>query len=222
MVARLPAWGLLGAAAVLLALTIWRAWPRVAAAGFACVFAALLVTPAIWSGLSTLNSSANQSLPAAYTGRQSNPPNGGGLQINQTLLSFLQANTKDTKYLMAVPSAMQGADYVLATGRPVLYLGGFMGQDKVVTTADLARMVANGELRYIYWDGNGRNGFGGQTAQSDITAWVLAHGKPVRGYETQTQNAGAPDGTATGGVAGRGGLAGGNMQVTLYDLRPAA
>ena len=32
------------------------------------------------------------------------------------------------KYLMAVPSSMQGSDYVIATGRGVLYLGGFDGK----------------------------------------------------------------------------------------------
>jgi hypothetical protein len=49
------------------------------------------------------------------------------LQVSQALLDYLEEHTQDITYLMAVPSSMQGADHVLATGRPVLYLGGFMG-----------------------------------------------------------------------------------------------
>ncbi len=186
--------------------------------GFACIVAAMLITPGIWSGLTTLNSSENQSLPAAYDGRSAGPVNRGGLQVNQALLNYLQANTQGMKYLMAVPSSMQGADYVLATGRPVLYLGGFMGQDKVETSASLEQMVADGELRYIYWDGRG-GGFG-PGGQSDISAWVSNTCMPVQGFDTTTRNSGAPDGTAgqAGGAFSRG-L--GAMQVTLYDCKSA-
>ncbi|MGB8645375.1 MAG: glycosyltransferase family 39 protein [Anaerolineae bacterium] len=189
---------------------------RLTAAGFACIVAALLVTPGVWSGLTTLNSSANQSLPAAYDGRSSGPANRGAAQVNEALLNYMEANTQNMKYLMAVPSSMQGSDYVLATGRPVLYLGGFMGQDRVETAADLQRMVANGELRYIYWDGRGGNGFGmrGNGSQSDISTWVTSACHPVQGFDTATQNQGAPDGT--GGGFGNPGFRGG-MQVSLYD-----
>ena len=45
----------------------------------------------------------------------------------QALLDHLEQHTQDSIYLMAVLSAMQAGDYVLATGHPVLYLGGFMG-----------------------------------------------------------------------------------------------
>ena len=140
--------------------------------------------------------------------------NRGGLQINQALLNYLESNTQDTTYLMAVPSAMQGADYVLATGRPVLYLGGFMGQDKVESSASLAQMVAEGKLRFIYWGGQG-GGFG-PGGQSDISSWVTNTCTPVQGFDAATRNSGAPDGTAaqTDGPFSRGA---GDMQVTLYD-----
>jgi hypothetical protein len=103
----------------------------------------------------------------------------------------------------------------LATGRPVLYLGGFMGNDPVVSGDDLARMVAVGELRYIYWNATGGNGFGGgDGSQSDISAWVNRSCMAIEDFDTLTQNAGAPDGT-TGVTNGRIGGPGG-MQVTLY------
>lgn len=205
-------------AALLAASAGWQA-RYASAAGFACVLAALLLTPGIWSGLTALNSSDNQSLPAAYSGQASGPANNGGLQINQALLDYLTANTQDVEYLMAVPSSMQGADYVIATGRPVLYLGGFSGQDKVVAAGELARMVADGELRYLYWNAGGGSGFGGQRGNpSDISAWVTGACTPVQGYDTATISAGAPDG-AQGGL-GNGGIplgGGRQMQMTLYD-----
>ena len=203
----------------------------VAMAGFACIIAALLITPGIWSVLTNLNASTNQSLPAAYSGGQASfgPVGRGGantrltgLQINETLLAYLEANTQGMKYLMAVPSSMQGADYVLATGRPVLYLGGFGGQDQVVTSADLAKMVADGELRFVYWNGpsGGLGGGPGQPVQSDISTWVTTSCKPVQGFDTATQNVGAPDGTGGAPNNDRDGFpGGGNLQVSLYDCR---
>ena len=145
--------------------------------------------------LTNLYVSSNQSLPAAYGGSSIGSATRGDLQINQNLLSYLEQNTEGVKYLMAVPSSMQGADYILATGRPVLYLGGFNGQDSVVSVSDLANMVKNSELRFIYWGGGGGGPNGGR---SDISSWVISSCKAVQGFDTTTQNSGAPDGTRTG------------------------
>ncbi len=196
--------------AVLLVVAASRRLRRIMLAGFITVIAALLITPGIWSALTTMNSSANQSLPSAYSGQPSGPANGGDVRVNWALLDYLEANTRDTKYLIAVPSSMQGSDYVLATGRPVLYLGGFMGRDQATTGDDLAQMVAAGELRYIYWNNDGGNGFGGGgDSQSSISAWVTSSCMAIEDFDTVTRNAGAPDGTS--GVGGPG-----DMQVTLY------
>jgi 4-amino-4-deoxy-L-arabinose transferase-like glycosyltransferase len=211
--------GLMGIGGALLIASSIRRWRGVAALGFSCVVVSLLITPTIWSGLTAMNPTANQSLPAAYAGQPSTPIYGGKLQLNSALLDYLQRHTQDTKYLMAVPSSMQGADYVLATGRPVLYLGGFMGQDQVVTPADLDRLAATGELRYIYWTANSRGGFGGGN-QAAITQWVTTHCRPVQGFDTATQNAGAPDGTSDGASRNGGGQfqGPGGMQITLYQV----
>ncbi len=206
--------GLFGVGAGLLLAAILRnGWGRLAQAGLACGVAAMLITPGIWSGLTVLNVSSNQSLPSAYNGQKSTQNQVGGLQYDQNLLSYLEAGTQGSKYLMAVPSSMQGADYVLATGRPVLYMGGFMGQDQVLTTEELAQLVNDGELRYIYW--GGRGGFGNQ--QSSISAWVASHCRTVSGFETTTQNFGAPDGTSGGDGRSRTNM--GAMQVSLYDCQ---
>jgi 4-amino-4-deoxy-L-arabinose transferase-like glycosyltransferase len=178
--------------------------------GFTLLTLSLFVTPAIWSALTALNPGNNLSLPSAYSGENSRPSNLGDVQVNPSLLAFLQENTTGNRYLMAVPSSMQGADYVLATGRPVLYMGGFSGQDRVVSLDDLIEMTASGELRYIYLSGGGGPGGG----QSEITAWVQTTCSPVEGFETTTRNFGTPDGTGNVGTPEN---QAGNMQISLYD-----
>ena len=86
-------------------------------------------------------------------------------------------------------------------------------------TSDLANMVKNGELRFIYWGGGGGGPNGGR---SDISSWIVSSCRAVQGFDTTTQNAGAPDGTRTG--ASNSNITqnfapgpGGDMQVTLYD-----
>lgn len=194
-------------------------WPGqvLSGLGLAALVASLFLTPAAWSALTMLNSSSNQTLPAAYSGASSGPNGNGGLQIDQSLLSLLTANTKDMKYLMAVPSSMQGADYIIATGRPVLYLGGFSGQDNVETTDSLAQLVSSGQLRYIYLGGRGGRGPGGNT-QTDLTTWVTTNCAPVQGYATASLSAGAPDGIQ-GGLTNGGGFGGQQMQLDLYDCQ---
>ncbi len=208
-----PAIAVLLTGAVLLGTAAYRNWHRVALAGFSCVVAALLVTPGIWSVLTSMDPSTSQMLPAAYSG-QSLRGFGGMMSFGQAdrgqstdsaLLTYLESHTQGTKYLVAVASSQQGANLVLATGRPVLYIGGFSGQDKVVTSSDLTKMVADGELRYILWGGNGSGPGGGQ---SDISTWVAQRGTPVQGLDTQ----------ASGGQFGGFG----SVQGTLYELSVAS
>ncbi len=207
------AWALAGAAAVILIVAAARRAKLASAAGYACMLAATLLTPGIWSGLTIRYPSTNQSLPAAYSGGEVRLANSGGLNVNQALIDYLAPRTSGMKYLMAVPSSMQGADYVLATGRPVLYMGGFMGQDAVLTSASLAQLVSSGQLRYIYYDARSRGGFGGLGSQSSVAGWVSQHCTTVTGFDTATQNSGAPDGTNRQ----QNGVFGGSMTITLYD-----
>ncbi|MEJ2596767.1 MAG: glycosyltransferase family 39 protein [Anaerolineales bacterium] len=202
------------AGALLLVVGMLRRFYRSALAGFGLVMIAILVTPGVWSVLTTLNSGGNQVIPAAYSGASfgSQGPAGGqnGLQadkerpIDRTLLDYLQQNTTGMKYLMAVPSSMSGAGYVLATGRPVLYMGGFNGQDQVVTGSDLAQLVAEGQLRYVYWGDGGP----GPSGQSSISTWVTGYCTAVSGlgsFGTRNQ----PGGGFSPGARGSQGI--------LYD-----
>ena len=152
-------------------------WKKLA---YFIVLASMLIVPAYWTVMTT-TSSANQNLPTAYSGmgsnqqvsfpdgaRQQGNDGGGGSRVNNELVSYLQANTQDVEYLAAVPSSHEGSTMVLATGRPVLFMGGFGGQDDVVSADDLAQMVADGELRYILYGGDGRG------SKEDIANWLTS------------------------------------------------
>lgn len=143
-------------------------------AAYAVIFSTAMIIPAYWSVMTVTNGS-NNNLPTAYEGQNRNrqggflasPPqnDGGNRSVNVELLSYLEANTQGMKYLVAVPSSQQGAQYVIETGRGVLYMGGFSGGDEVVSVDDLKELVANGELRYIlYGDERGN--------KQDISNWL--------------------------------------------------
>ena len=59
------------------------------------VVGALLLVPGVWSGLTTLNATANQSLPSAYGGRGGGSPAdpAAGLSVDPTLLDYLTPRT---------------------------------------------------------------------------------------------------------------------------------
>lgn len=151
---------------------------RRSAVGYSLIIAALFVAPTIWAALTNLHPTSNMSLPDVY---DVNDNDAGAwtqstLSVNQELLDYLTPRTQDTTYLMAVASSMQGSEYVVVTGRPVLYMGGFMGSDPVVSANDLADLVENGELRYISWGGSGGGPGGGggpgSMGNNAISTWV--------------------------------------------------
>ncbi len=145
------------------------------AAALGVLLASLLLIPLYWSWLTVANP-ADHNLPTAYSpavsaegGRMPNPSQ-PRVSSDSGLVDFLQANTQDVEYLLAVPSSQQGAELVLQTGRPVLYMGGFGGGDEVVNSQDLGAMVQNGELRFV---------LAGKNTQPEISAWLASSCQPV-------------------------------------------
>jgi 4-amino-4-deoxy-L-arabinose transferase-like glycosyltransferase len=164
---------------------------------FGLILSSMLIIPIYWT-IMTVTSNPNINLPGAYTGAGVNDANrarvqdgGPGSNVNEKLLAYLEANTQDVEYLVAVPSSQNGTGFVLATGRPVLYMGGFGGQDEVVTAEDLSAMVANGELRYVMYGGDR----GGKT---NIANWLSASCSVVQEFSgTSSGNQGPGNQAAT-------------------------
>lgn len=140
-------------------------------AGIVLAAAGLLAAPLVWSVRTTLEENPHTGLPGAWGGENSTGRQGPGDSVDQNglyMLDYLEANTEDMEYMLAVPSSMQGASYVLATGRPVLYLGGFNGGDPVLEFEAFRELVAEGDLRYVLLDG----GAGRNSSNADIFRWV--------------------------------------------------
>jgi 4-amino-4-deoxy-L-arabinose transferase-like glycosyltransferase len=165
-------WGMLGVGILFIAGSLSMVvWKR---AAYVTLLVSMLIIPLYWS-MMTVSTEADQNLPTAYSGsserngadRARQPGDGNRSAVNAELLAYLQENTQDVEYMVAVASSMQGSPLVLASGRPVLFMGGFGGQDQVVDVEDLDEMIQNGELRYIISGGE-------RSSRDEIAQWLKA------------------------------------------------
>lgn len=104
---------------------------------------------------------------------------GGASAVSQKTIAYLEANQGSAKYLLAASGSQTTASIIISTGRPAVTIGGFNGSDPAPTVAELAQMVAGGELRYVLIGSGAGGGPGGGGSSSAITSWVKAHGKAV-------------------------------------------
>jgi 4-amino-4-deoxy-L-arabinose transferase-like glycosyltransferase len=111
-------------------------------------------------------------------------PGGGGGQVSNQLISYLEAHQGSARYLVAGASSHTTGPIIIKTGKPVVTWGGFNGGDNALSVAQLEQMVRKGELRYVLVDGGGGPGRGGGGPggggnSSQISSWVTKHGTKV-------------------------------------------
>jgi len=152
--------------------------------GYMTVLASLLTIPLIWTAMTVFDATPEVNLPTAFDGaRQTVHQTGAQLnernRADSDLVAYLQANTQDMEFMVAVPDSHTGSPLVLDTGRPVLYMGGFNGADPVIDADGLAELVANGDLRYVL--------FGGGNGKQEITQWLQTSCTAVPEF-SQTSN----------------------------------
>jgi 4-amino-4-deoxy-L-arabinose transferase-like glycosyltransferase len=110
----------------------------------------------------------------------------GGLLDGSTpgkqLSALLSADGSRFAWVAATTGSNSASGYQLATGDPVMAIGGFNGTDPAPTLAQFESYVAAGKIHYyISGGGFGAGGFGGglrgSTAShtSEISSWVAAH-----------------------------------------------
>jgi 4-amino-4-deoxy-L-arabinose transferase-like glycosyltransferase len=119
--------------------------------------------------------------PASGAGGFGGGMGGANASADTTLTDYLLAHQGSAKYLGAASTSHTTSAIIIATGRPVVTIGGFNGGDNAPTVSQLAAMVKSGQLKYVLVGGD-RGGPGG--GSNAITAWVQAHGTAVSGVST--------------------------------------
>ncbi len=97
-------------------------------------------------------------------------------QPSATLTAFLQAGAAGHTWVAATAGSMAAAGYQLASGAPVMPLGGFNGTDPSPTLAQFQALVASGQVHYFLGEGLSEvPDTGGSADTVQITAWVKQH-----------------------------------------------
>jgi 4-amino-4-deoxy-L-arabinose transferase-like glycosyltransferase len=199
------AFGLVALATFLLFVSLLKPANWLQRAAFTLLISAMLIVPLAWSVL-TVTRGSDSNLPAAYgvNGNGQRVYGDGAIRaaapaqvqqdaVGDSLLEFLQSNTQGMKYLVAVESSQVGAPFVIATERPVLYMGGFNGSDEVISADGLAQMVFDGELRFVLFGRDGRNN------KQDVVQWLQGSCSVVSQFNQQGVGSSQPQGPNQGG-----------------------
>jgi hypothetical protein len=137
---------------------------RARAVGVAAVVTALLGTGAFT--VATAAEIHEGSIPL------SGPVTGGGQfdkameQMSPELTALLSSTT--TTWAAATTGGTHAATLELASGRPVIAIGGWSGGDPAPTLAEFQQYVENGEISYYIGGGS----MGGPRGDSGIAEWV--------------------------------------------------
>jgi len=102
---------------------------------------------------------------------------GGGLLNGSTasadMVALLAADADRYTWVAATIGSNNASGYQLATGEPVMPIGGFNGTDPSPTLAQFQQDVAEGKIHYFLGGGTGGGArTGGSAAAQEIAAWV--------------------------------------------------
>jgi 4-amino-4-deoxy-L-arabinose transferase-like glycosyltransferase len=96
----------------------------------------------------------------------------------KALVAQLKSGASGYRWVLATVNSNSAAGYQLATGDPVMAIGGFNGTDPAPTLAEFEALVKAHRIHYFVAGGGMGNG-GAGTTSTQITGWVEAHFKTV-------------------------------------------
>jgi 4-amino-4-deoxy-L-arabinose transferase-like glycosyltransferase len=179
--------GGVGAAALLL--IVGRLPRRLTVTVGGLAVAVCLAAPAAYT-LATVSTPHTGALPSV--GPANGPGGfggmGGGLldspEPGAGLTALLTADAQQYAWTAAVVGSNNAAGYQLASGAPVMAVGGFNGTDPSPTLDQFQSDVAAGRIHYfvrgrMMFGGFGGHDHGGSHEAADIAAWVESHYTPV-------------------------------------------
>ena len=95
-----------------------------------------------------------------------------GTDVSSELVTLLQQGASGHTWVAASVGAQNAASYQLASGHPVMAIGGFNGSDPSPTLAQFQQYVAEGWIHYFLGGALGGRQNGGSEAAREIAAWV--------------------------------------------------
>ncbi|MEU8697909.1 glycosyltransferase family 39 protein [Streptomyces sp. NPDC048680] len=103
-----------------------------------------------------------------------------GASVDAAAKKLLVTNADDYTWSAAAIGSQNAASYQLATGDPVMAIGGFNGSDPSPTLSQFKKYVEDGRIHYLISGGEGGGGMGGNSGTSSkISTWVEANFKKV-------------------------------------------
>ncbi len=101
---------------------------------------------------------------------------GGGGTASAALTAALRSGAGHYRWVAATFGSQSAATLELASGDPVMAIGGFNGEGGNISLATFESDVAAGDIHYFIASGTGGGGPGGRTnSDSAITSWVESH-----------------------------------------------
>ncbi|ANP56088.1 4-amino-4-deoxy-L-arabinose transferase-like glycosyltransferase [Streptomyces griseochromogenes] len=104
-----------------------------------------------------------------------------GANVSSAAKKLLEKDAGTYTWVAASIGSQNAASYQLATGDPVMAIGGFNGTDPSPTPAQFEKYVADGKIHYFIAGGGMGGGAGGGNSgtSSRITLWVESNFKKV-------------------------------------------
>lgn len=192
-----------------------------------CSALAVSLSPATWA-IGALQSSGNGNSPTAQPPGVTQAPQIARGPVEDTradpqLVSFLTQHYARERFMLATLNAQQAAPIILATGKPVMAMGGFAGSDPILTPQTLEQLVQQKQLRFVMVGGTGGAAparRGAPAVQRPLIQWVQQHGRVVEPALWRSPRTNLAR-SLRGGYNGRGrGGRGTGAANQLFDLRP--
>ena len=96
--------------------------------------------------------------------------------VSDEMKALLEADADKYTWVAAAVGSQSASGYQLATGEPVMPIGGFNGSDPSPTLARFQQYVAEGRIHYFIGGGGfGGGSTGGSNAGSQIAQWIQAN-----------------------------------------------
>jgi 4-amino-4-deoxy-L-arabinose transferase-like glycosyltransferase len=99
---------------------------------------------------------------------------GGNAQVSNAITKLLTSGTAGYRWAAATVGAESAAPFQLASGEPIMAIGGFNGTDQAPTLTQFKNLVAAHEVHYFI-GANGHTFGGGSGDAAQITSWVQSH-----------------------------------------------